>query len=314
MTETRVIAFANQKGGVGKTTTAVSLATCLAECGKRMLLIDLDPQANATSGLGVEKRKGHSVYGPLLQDGVIQETILKTQVAGLDMIPSELDLAGAEVDIARSERYLHCFQQALAPLLTKCDYDYIFVDCPPSLGILTSNALTASDGLIIPVQCEYLAMEGLSMISRLVQQLRAAGANLLLRVEGILMTMYDGRTNLSAQVVEDVRRHFGESVYETVIPRSIRLSEAPSFGQPITVYDSRSAGALAYRSLAQEFLGRACKRVATEAAGTAGEGSATQGRPTGAAAAELEGEITQGFSLGGNGQTLGLQPDPLSPQ
>ncbi len=256
MSGTLVIAFANQKGGVGKTTTAVNLGACLAMRGKKTLLIDLDPQANATSGLGGAKRKGGSVYGALLGDGTLRENVISTGVPKLDMIPSELDLAGVEIEIARAEHYLHCFKQALIPLRELNEYKYILVDCPPSLGILTSNALTAADGLIIPVQCEYLAMEGLSMITHLVRQLRAAGANPGLVVQGIVMTMFDGRTKLSAQVVDEVKRHFGDAVYETVIPRSVRLSEAPSFGQPVTIYDPRGSGAHAYRSLAREFLRR----------------------------------------------------------
>ena len=168
---TRVIAFANQKGGVGKTTTAVNLAACLAERGRKMLLIDLDPQANATSALGVKKQDGHSAYQPLLGHGTLQDQIIHTSIKHLDMIPSELDLAGAEVDIARSERYLHCFREILMPLQKQSTYDYIFIDCPPSLGILTCNALTAAHALLIPVQCEYLALEGLSMITRLMRRL-----------------------------------------------------------------------------------------------------------------------------------------------
>ncbi len=251
-----VVAFANQKGGVGKTTTVINLSACLAEQGRKVLLIDLDPQANATSGLGLEKQKGHSVYGPLLGDGNIQDKICRTQFENLDIIPSELDLAGAEVEIVRSERYLHCVQRAMVPILSESDYQYIFIDCPPSLGILSSNALTASHALIIPVQCEYLPMEGLSTITRLVDQLRLSGANPLLEIEGIVMTMFDSRTKLAAQVVDDVKNHFSDLVYETVIPRSVRLSEAPSFGQPIIQYEARSAGAKAYRSLAVEFLKR----------------------------------------------------------
>lgn len=256
MHATQVIAFANQKGGVGKTTTAVNLAACLAERGQDMLVIDLDPQANATSALGIEKQPGHSVYATLLDESTLQEEIIGTAVKRLDLIPSELDLAGAEVDIARSEHYLHCFQKALAPLLAGNHYNYIFIDCPPSLGILTSNALTAAHALIIPVQCEYLALEGLSMITRMIEQLRVGGANPGLTLDGIVMTMFDGRTRLSLQVIEEVKKHFGERVYETFIPRTVRLSEAPSFGQPIMLYDPRGTGAQAYQALAKEFLRR----------------------------------------------------------
>jgi len=256
MSATRIIAFANQKGGVGKTTTAVNLAACLAALGQDILIIDLDPQANATSALGIEKQPGHSVYAALLDESTLQEEIIGTLVKRLDLIPSELDLAGAEVDIARSEHYLHCFKKALAPLLAEYRYDYIFIDCPPSLGILTSNALTAAHAMIIPVQCEYLALEGLSMITRMIEKLRGGGANPELTLDGIVMTMFDGRTRLSLQVIEEVKKHFGERVYETAIPRTIRLSEAPSFGQPIMLYDPRGTGAQAYQALAKEFLRR----------------------------------------------------------
>ena len=256
MSATRVIALANQKGGVGKTTTAVNLAACLAEHGQDILIIDLDPQANATSALGIEKQPGHSVYAALLGESTLQEEIIGTMVKHLDLIPSELDLAGAEVDIARQEHYLHCFQKALIPLLDENHYDYIFIDCPPSLGILTSNALTAAHAMVIPVQCEYLALEGLSMITRMIERLRAGGANPGLTLDGIVMTMFDGRTRLALQVIEEVKKHFGERLYATTIPRTIRLSEAPSFGQPIMLYDPRGTGAQAYRALAREFLRR----------------------------------------------------------
>jgi chromosome partitioning protein len=221
-----------------------------------MLVIDLDPQANATSALGIEKQPGHSVYATLLGESTLQEEIIGTAVKRLDLIPSELDLAGAEVDIARSEHYLHCFQKALTPLLAGNHYNYIFIDCPPSLGILTSNALTAAHTMIIPVQCEYLALEGLSMITRMIEQLRSSGANPGLVLDGIVMTMFDGRTRLSLQVIEEVKKHFGERVYATAIPRTVRLSEAPSFGQPILLYDPRGTGAQAYQALAKEFLRR----------------------------------------------------------
>ena len=256
MNATQVIAFANQKGGVGKTTTAVNLAAGLAERGHHILVIDLDPQANATSALGIEKQPGHSVYAAFLEEGQLPGEVIQTAIKGLDLIPSEPDLAGAEVDIAQSEHYLHCFQKALAPLLTDNRYDYIFIDCPPSLGILTSNALTAAHALIIPVQCEYLALEGLSIMTRIIEQLRVGGANPGLTLDGIVMTMFDGRTRLALQVIEEVKKHFGERVYETFIPRTVRLSEAPSFGQPIMIYDPRGTGAQAYQALAKEFMRR----------------------------------------------------------
>ncbi|MBU4211128.1 MAG: ParA family protein [Verrucomicrobia bacterium] len=256
MSTTRVIAFANQKGGVGKTTTAVNLAAYLAERSQDMLVIDLDPQANATSALGIEKQPGHSAYAALLEEGQLPGEVIQTAIKGLDLIPSEPDLAGAEIDIAQSEHYLHCFQKALAPLLAEDRYDYIFIDCPPSLGILTSNALTAAHTLIIPVQCEYLALEGLSIMTRIIEQLRTGGATPELTLDGIVMTMFDGRTRLALQVMEEVKKHFGERVYETFIPRTVRLSEAPSFGQPIMLYDPRGTGAQAYHALAKEFLRR----------------------------------------------------------
>ncbi len=261
-----VIAVANQKGGVGKTTTAINLSACLAERRKRVLLIDLDPQSNATSGLGVEQRAGHSLYPVLLGEKSIRDFIQPTEVKRLDLLPAEVDLAGAEVDIARSEHYLHPFKNALQPLREEEQpYDFILVDCPPSLGILTMNALTAAQGLLIPIQCEYYALEGLSVMARLVRQLRESGANPDLDIAGIVMTMYDMRTNLSQQVVQEVAAHFADKVFETLIPRSVRLSEAPSFGRPIIQYDRHCTGSVAYRNLAKEFLRRHRNGAASDA-------------------------------------------------
>jgi chromosome partitioning protein len=261
---TQVVALANQKGGVGKTTTAINLAACLAEARKRVLVIDLDPQCNATSGLGIEPQQGASLYRALLGETPPESLVRETPCAGVDIIPAELDLAGAEVDIARLDRYLHRFRSVLDALLAgELDraYAYILVDCPPALGILTMNALAAADCILVPMQCEYYALEGLSVIVRLVEQLRASGANPELAIEGILMTMYDARTNLAEQVVREVRGHFGETVYRTVIPRNVRLSEAPSYGRPIIAYAAHSTGAEAYRALAREFNRRMTART-----------------------------------------------------
>ena len=251
---TRSIALANQKGGVGKTTTAVSLAACLAERGKRTLLVDLDPQANATSALGLEKLPGGSVYNALLGSAQLADSIRPGGYENLDVIPSEVDLAVAEVDVARTENYLQRLRLALAPIREANRYDFLLIDCPPSLGILTMNALAAVDRVLVPLQCEYFALEGLAVIMRVIGQIKSSGANPALELEGIVMTMYDGRTNLSQQVVNEVRGHFGEKVFKIIIPRTVRLGEAPSFGKPITVYDPHSQAAAAYRALADEVL------------------------------------------------------------
>ena len=253
---TRVIAVANQKGGVGKTTTAVNLAAGLSAVGKNVLLFDLDPQANATSGVGLEKTVGGSSYRVLLGEGTLEEKIVATAFDRLSVIPSEVDMCAADIELARTENHLQRVKLALQPILSRRKYDLILIDCPPSLGVLTLNAFAAADCLLVPLQCEYYALEGVSMITRLLNQLRETGVNPGLELLGVVMTMFDGRTNLSHQVVNEVREHFGEIVFETVIPRTTRLAEAPSFGKPIMHYDKYSAGAAAYEVLTEELLKR----------------------------------------------------------
>ena len=241
---------------MGKTTTAVNLAACLAAVGKRILLADLDPQANATSGLGIEKIEGASAYRALLGAGSLADKIQATAFERLEIIPSEVDLCGAEVELARTENHLLRLSQAMQPIREAERFDVILIDCPPSLGILTLNTFAAADWLMVPLQCEYYALEGVSMINRILAQLREGGINPRLALLGVVMTMFDGRTKLSQQVVSEVREHFGDLVFETVIPRATRLAEAPSFGQPIIYYDKYSAGAAAYEVLAQEVAKR----------------------------------------------------------
>ncbi len=248
----RIIAIANQKGGVGKTTTSVNLSACLAHLGKKVLLIDTDPQGNATSGVGINKGDVQQcIYDILIDDVEIRDVILSTKVANLDIIPATISLAGAEIElvstISREVRMKHAIHQV------KDQYDYVIIDCPPSLGLLTINALTASDSIIIPVQCEYYALEGLSQLLstiRLVQK----HLNEALVIDGVLLTMFDARTNLGIQVIEEVKKYFQDKVYKTIIPRNVRLSEAPSHGEPIIIYDSRSRGAEVYLELAKEVV------------------------------------------------------------
>jgi chromosome partitioning protein len=253
---TKVIAVANQKGGVGKTTTAVNLSACVAALGKRVLLLDLDPQANATSGVGLEKKEGASAYHVLLGEGSLLDKVQKTAFERLEVIPSEVDLCGVDVELARAENHLQRVSMAMKPVVESGRFDVVLVDCPPSLGILTLNTFVAADGVLVPLQCEYYALEGISMLSRTMTQLHDTGVNSALELTGVVMTMFDGRTKLSQQVVSEVREHFGDKVFETMIPRTTRLAEAPSFGKPIIYYDKYNPGSAAYELLAQEFLAR----------------------------------------------------------
>ena len=256
----KIVAVANQKGGVGKTTTAVNLAASLAEAGQDVLLIDLDPQANASSALGLEAIPGRSVYGPLLNGAdpeSISPLIQSTAYPHLAVITAEEDLAGCEIELAGAENQLGRLGRLLAGHLKAHPREgFVLIDCPPSLGILMTNALAAADSVLVPLQCEFLAMDGLAKILRMIEKIKEATGNTRLVLEGVLLTMYDSRTNLSQQVVSDVRGVLGDKVFETIIPRSIRLGEAPSFGQPILAYDPAGIGAQSYRTLAKEFLGR----------------------------------------------------------
>jgi chromosome partitioning protein len=251
-TVARIIAVANQKGGVGKTTTAVNLSACLAEAGKRVLLVDIDPQGNATSGLGIDRKSvASSVYDLLLEDMSALEAMVSTGVPGLFIVPGTIDLAGAEIELVPRISRENRLKRALDPV--RGEFDLILIDCPPSLGLLTINALTAADSILIPIQCEYYALEGLSQLMDTFRLVREA-LNPGLDVEGVLLTMFDGRTNLSIQVVEDVKRFFRGKVYRSIITRNVRLSEAPSHGLPISVYDPKSKGAEAYLELAREVI------------------------------------------------------------
>ena len=247
----KIISIANQKGGVGKTTTAVNLSTILAKKGKKVMLIDADPQGNASSGLGLEKDPENSLYDVLINDIDIRETLQDTCIKNLKVCPSNMDLAGAEVELVSQMSREQRMKEKVD--IIKEEYDYIIIDCPPSLGLITLNAFTASNSVLIPVQCEYYALEGLGQLLNTINLVKKH-LNRELEIEGAVLTMYDMRTNLSNQVVKEVKRYFEDRVYKTVIPRNIKLSEAPSYGMPICMYDPKSAGAESYRSLAKELI------------------------------------------------------------
>ncbi len=248
----KIISISNQKGGVGKTTTSINLSSNLAMMGKKVLLVDVDPQGNAGSGLGLDVNTiQNTTYEVLLGEISGREAILKTEISNLMMIPSNINLSGVDIDLVNQEGKEFSLKRAIAPL--RAEFDFIIIDCPPSLGLLTLNALSASDGVIITLQTEYFALEGLTQLMRIISLVQE-GLNPGLELEGVLLTMYDKRTNLSNQVANDVKSHFEDKVYKSMIPRNIKLGEAPSFGKPINVYDPEGIGAVSYKSFAQEFL------------------------------------------------------------
>ena len=250
----KVIAIANQKGGVGKTTTSVNLSACLGKAGKKTLIIDIDPQGNTTSGLGIDpKGLELSIYDCLINDTKMKDVILKTEFDNLWIVPSNINLAGAELELVMQEKREYLLKKSIGEI--KDYFDFILIDCPPSLGLITLNSFTAADSILIPIQCEYYALEGLSQLTNTIKMVKRA-LNTSLSIEGILLTMFDARTNLSIQVVDEVKKFFGGKVFGTIIPRNVRLSEAPSFGQPIIEYDKNSRGAECYTDLAEEVIER----------------------------------------------------------
>ena len=258
----RVLVIANQKGGVGKTTTAINLGTALAAVGEKVLLVDSDPQGNASTGLGVGRAlRKKTLYDVLMGEQPLPEAVVKTSVPGLHLIPSDPDLSGVELELGQQARRSFKLRDALAPLRSGRSYTYVLIDCPPSLNLLTVNAMAAADAVLVPLQCEFFALEGLTQLMRTIDLVRGS-LNPALELQGVVLTMYDRRNSLSEQVALDVRSHFGEAVYQTVIPRNVRVSEAPSFGKPALVYDLKCAGSQAYLKLAREVVLRERKRGA----------------------------------------------------
>lgn len=249
----KIIAFTNQKGGVGKTTTCVNMSAYMALMGKKVLLVDVDPQGNATSGLGLDKTgQNKSVYDVISGSAALEDAVQKTEIPGLDILPANIDLAGVEVELVYMKNRETVLKTALAKV--KNVYDYITIDCPPSLGLLTVNALTAADGVLIPIQCEFFALEGLSQLMNTIRLVKKTNLNPNLAVEGVVLTMRDSRSNLGRQVAEEIGKFFGSSVFNTTIPRNVRLAEAPSYGQPIYLYDKSCSGSLAYLRLTEEYF------------------------------------------------------------
>ncbi|MEL6914350.1 MAG: AAA family ATPase [Pseudomonadota bacterium] len=255
----RVIAISNQKGGVGKTTTTINLGAALAQAGCRVLLIDLDPQGNASTGLGLlPEDRDATAYDVLLEDVPLTDVIWRSEVANLDLVPGTVDLSSADIELISTEKRSHLLADALKPLQASDRYDYILIDCPPSLNLLTVNAMVAADSVLVPLQSEFFALEGLSQLMLTIREIRTT-ANPKLRIEGVVLTMFDGRNNLSQQVEADARENLGDLVFRTIVPRNVRLSEAPSFAMPVLQYDPTSSGAKAYRALASEMLSKQTK-------------------------------------------------------
>jgi chromosome partitioning protein len=258
---TRILAIANQKGGVGKTTTAINLGTALSAIGEHVLLLDSDPQGNASTGLGVSRAmRRKTLYDVLMDNLPIQEAAVKTALPGLDLLPADPDLSGIEVELSQTPRRSYRLRDALAPIRATIAYDYVLIDCPPALSLLTVNAMTAADAVLVPLQCEFFALEGLTQLTRTIELVKGS-LNPGLEIQGVVLTMFDRRNSLSGQVAKDVREHYGAKVYETVIPRNVRVSEAPSFGKPALIYDMKCAGSQAYIKLARELVGRERRRL-----------------------------------------------------